>query len=339
MRVKFLLVLDERKLVYMGVKIEKAIHINTGTLMTNKEADKSEMSGEKFVCPFCKAHLIFRRTSKRILDNKEVLVLPYYRLKNGNEHKDDCEYNTFGKIEIIARKSISLKDFMEKENENKYAVRLQIVKEALKDKTEAEEAVDEHRERDGDVAEKIYKNRGKMAPYLSQMKDIMVLRSKMEGNADIKKHLSLKYKSETITWDNFYFGPEAEEYIALSNYNNREPKPQHPVCIEGTIKEYVSKEDKNQKLYYEFQLSKPFIKDTDKNGYLNIPNVSIKVYAEQAKLLTYMKSRIDKGYSQVVVYGNPWVWKNENKDKKIRFHSIIIWVNRIAQIHLFNDVY
>ncbi len=322
----------------MGVKIEKAIHIHTGTLITNKEADKNEMSGEKFICPCCKVPLIFIRTSKRILDNKEVLVLPYYRLKNGREHKDKCKYNTLGQLEIIARKSITLKNFMEKENKNKYAVRLQVVKKALKEINEGEEDVDENGANIEDK-EIIYKNHGAMAPYLSRMKDIMILRAKMEGNADIKKYLKLKYKSKTITWDNFYFGPEAEGYITLSNYKNRKPQPQHPICIEGTIKEYVPRQDKNQKLYYEFQLSKPFIKDTDNEGYRNIPNVLIKVYAEQEKLLANMKNRIGKGYSQVVVYGEPWIMRNEKQDEKIRFHSIVIWIKRSAQIHLFSDLY
>lgn len=102
----------------MGGKIDKAVYTKTKELMTNIEADKQELNGEKFTCPYCNVELSFRRSGKRQLENRVIDVSPYFRLEKGIEHEGECEYNTFGQIEIIARKPMALKDFMEKKKKD-----------------------------------------------------------------------------------------------------------------------------------------------------------------------------------------------------------------------------
>lgn len=326
----------------MGVKIDKAVYIKTKESMTNIEADKQELNGEKFTCPYCKKELTFRRSGKRQLeDNKVIRVSPYFYLKKGIEHGENCEYNTFGKIEIVARKAMDLKDFMEKKKQDQYAIRLQVVKQAMEEPPEEEEDVKTADSKgQSDVANKNYKNRGTMAPYLSRMKDIMILRSKMEENKDIKKYIKLEFNKKTISWNKFYFGPEHKDFLELSKYFRNNTKPKHPICIEGMVKEYTKRKDKNEKTYYSFILEKPSVKDTDAEGFRHIPSVSLNIYEEHEKLIEYMKDHYKKNNKQIIAYGhNPYVKVNPSSDNTAKFHNITIWINRTAQVHLFSDVY
>jgi len=324
----------------MGVKIENAIRIITNKSISNIEADKQELNGEKFRCPFCNVSLSFRRAGKRKLSKKVVYVSPYFYLEKGKDHGENCDYNTFGKIEIIAKKSLTLNEFMEKKKENQYAIRLQVVKEALKESPEEEEELITTNS-DGKAPNKNYKNSGMMAPYLSRMKDIMVLRSKMEENADIKKYLKLEYKSKKINWDKFYFGPDYKEFIELSRYFRNKPEPKHPICIEGMVKEYETKKTKNNKKgYHSFILEKVYVTEQDTVGFKHVPSVRLNINDEHEKLIEYMINNYKKHNKQVIAYGNPYVSVNDSTHHtNVKYHNITIWINRTAQIHLFNDVY
>ncbi|MFL0497759.1 hypothetical protein [Priestia megaterium] len=324
----------------MGVKIDRAVYTKTKATMTNIEADKQELNGEKFSCPYCKKELSFRRSGKRQLEDRVIDISPYFRLVQGKEHDNDCKYNTFGQIEIIARRPMALKDFMEKKKSDQYAIRLQVVKEAMKESSEEEEEETTPSSQDTEnTSDKNYKTSGSMAPYLSRMKDIMILRSKMEENKDVKKHIKLEYKSKTISWDKFYFGPEHKDYIVLSKYFGNKSKPNHPICIEGILKEYERKTDRNDKDYYSFILDKPYIEDTDAEGFKHIPSVRLNIYEENEKLLNYMTDNYEKRNTQVIAYGNPYVHVNTLLKPQIKYHNITIWINKTAQVHLFNDVY
>ncbi|WP_350254783.1 hypothetical protein [Bacillus halotolerans] len=324
----------------MGVKIDKAVYTKTKELMTNIEADKQELNGEKFTCPYCNVELSFRRSGKRQLESRVIDVSPYFRLEKGIEHEGKCEYNTFGQIEIIARKPMALKEFMEKKKNDQYAIRLQVVKKAMAEPPEEEvEGTTANPKGKGDAANKNYKNSGSITPYLSRMKDIMILRSKMEENKDVKKHLKLEYKSKTISWDKFYFGPEYKEFLVLSKYFRIKPEPKHPICIEGMIKEYQIKKDKKYKKYYSFKLEKPYVEDTDTEGFRHVPSVSLNIYEEHEKLIEYVESNYKKHNKQIIAYGDPYVTVNTSTHNKVKYHNITIWIIRTAQIHLFNNVY
>ncbi|WHZ60025.1 hypothetical protein [Metabacillus hrfriensis] len=322
----------------MGVKIDKAVYTKTKETMTNIEADKQELNGEKFTCPYCKKELSFRRSGKRQLENRVIDISPYFRLEKGIEHGENCEYNTFGQIEIVARSPMALKDFMVKKKKDQYAIRLQVVKKAMKEKPEEEEeGTTASPKGKGDAADKNYKNSGSMAPYLSRMKDIMILRSKMEENKDVMKHIKLEYKSKSISWDKFYFGPEYKDFLVLSKYFRKKSKPNHPICIEGIVKEYEKRRDKKNKYYYSFMLEKPYVKETDTEGFRHVPSVSLNIYEEHEKLINYMKDNYKKHNNQIIAYGDPYV--RVNTLSNVKYHNISIWINRTAQVHLFNDVY
>lgn len=324
----------------MGVKIEKAIHNKTNHFMTNYEADNQELNGEKFTCPYCKKALIFRRSGKRQLENRVINISPYFRLQKGIEHEQHCKYNTFGQVEIIARKPLALKDFMEKQKVNQYALRLQVVKEAMTEKPEEDnEPSSIILKGKRDTEEKKFKNIGSMAPYLSRMKEIMILRSKMEENKDIKKHIKLEYKSKIVNWDKFYFGPEYKDYLVLSKYFRNKPDPKHPICIEGLIKEYQKKTDRNNKEYYSFTLEKPYVNEKDTEGFKHIPSVNLNIYMGNIRLVDYMKENYKNHKKQIIAYGEPYVKVNTSAEYYVKYHNITIWINRTAQVHLFNNVH
>lgn len=323
----------------MGVKIEKALYGETGVTMSNLEADKQEMNGKSFECPYCKKGLIFRKSGKRRLENRTIDISPYFYLKQGIEHSAECKYNTFGQIEIIARKSEPLKDFMEKKKEGEMVIRLQIVKKALEEKPEDRKEGPVDPSKGGDAPDKKYKKGGSMDPYLSKMKDIMILRSRMEENKNIKKYLKLEYGKRRIAWDKFYFGPNHKSFLDLSKYYRNKQAPKNPVCVEGIIREYEKVPKKKGGYFYSFRLEKPFIEEADPEGYHHVPSVSLNVDAEHERLVDYMKDNYQKRIKQVVAYGDPYAEVKTSEAQKVKFHNISIWVNRTAQVHLFNDVF
>ncbi|WP_260288500.1 hypothetical protein [Peribacillus aracenensis] len=323
----------------MGVKIEIAIYSETGKPMSNLKANEQELNGKNFTCPYCSKGLIFRKSGKRKLENRTIDISPYFYLEKGIEHGPGCRYNTFGQIEIIARQPLALTDFMEKKKENQMAIRLQVVKKAMAEPPEDGEGGTADPKGKGDAQNKKYKNSGSMAPYLSRMKDIMVLRSRMEENKDIKKYLKLEYGKKTISWDKFYFGPEYKGFLELSKYFRNKQAPKHPVCVEGIIKEYKKVQKKRGGYFYSFLLEKPFIEDTDTEGYHHIPSVSLNIDAEHERLVNYMKDNYQKHVKQVVAYGDPYAEVKPSEAQKIKYHNISIWINRTAQVHLFNDVF
>ncbi|CRH64685.1 Uncharacterised protein [Chlamydia trachomatis] len=313
----------------MGVKIGKAIHVETKKMLTNFQADAKEMNRERFLCPSCGVLLEFRKQGKRRLEERVITVSPYFRLAKRVLHKNDCEFDTSGRVKSILRKAIDLKDFIEQKEHGKYAIRLQVVKEALDEKFDPNDEVPN----DMDASEKEVENEGEISPYLSTMKKIMILRSELEDNKEIKKEIKLNYKSRTISWNKFYFGSEPEEYTVLVDYLNTASK--HPICIEGVIKDYKKRPGRNGD-FYVFNLEKPFITEEDDQGVKNVPSISFLIFKDQEYLAEKMIKDFNKGKKQIVAFGEPNLRPSEEKNK-ICYQNISIILKRYAQVHLFND--
>lgn len=311
----------------MGVKIGKAIHVKTQKMLTNLQADAKEMNRERFSCPSCGVLLEFRKQGKRRLEERTILVSPYFRLAKRVLHKNDCEFDTSGQVKSILRKAIDLKDFIEQKEHGKHAIRLQVVKEALDEKFDPNDEVPK------DASEKEIENEGLISPYLSTMKKIMILRSGLEDNKEIKKEIVLNYKSKTISWNKFYFGSEPEEYTELVKYLKTASK--HPVCIEGIIKDYKKVPGKNGD-FYVFNLEKPFITEKDDQGVKNVPSISFLIFKDQEYLAEKMIKDFNKGKKQIVAFGDPNLKPSEVKNN-ICYQNISIVLKRYAQVHLFND--
>ncbi|MEC0304019.1 hypothetical protein, partial [Terribacillus saccharophilus] len=241
-------------------------------------------------------------------------------------------------IDIIARKPLALKDFMEKTKMDQYALRLQVVKKAIMEPPEeAEEIMIDNPESISIASKKVFENKGSMSPYLSRMKDIMILRSKMEENNDVKKHLQLEYKNRVISWDKFYFGPEYKDFLTLSKYFRSKSKPDHPICIEGIVKEHSTETDRRGEKYYSFLFEKPYVTEVNIDGFRHIPSVRVNIYEKYKKLLHFVKENYQKHNKQIITYGNPYVNVNTYAPHNAKYHNITIWVNRTAQVHLFNE--
>ncbi len=156
-------------------------------------------------------------------------------------------------------------------------------------------------------------------------------------NSDIKNYLKLEYNNKTISWDKFYYGPEHVDFLKLSKYFRSNPKPKHPVCIEGVVKGYECKTDTKGRTYYSFKLVKPYVKDIQLDGFKHVPNVSVNIYDENETLINFMIKNYKKNNNQIILYGNPSI--KIGQQSNVKYHNIIIWINRTAQVHLFNDIF
>lgn len=186
----------------MGVKIDKAIYIKTNEMITNLEADKQGLTGKKFSCPICQAALSFTKHYEKHYSEKVVKIPPFFSLIPKVVHDEDCKYNTAGRVKKIMKKAIELKNFIEMDPSKKPIIRLQVVTEELESKESPKEDIPN----ENDAHEMEVENDGSLSPYLSAMKQIMILRSQVENNNVMKTEIKLKYKKKMVSWDNFYFG-------------------------------------------------------------------------------------------------------------------------------------
>ncbi|MFN3093378.1 hypothetical protein [Bacillus pumilus] len=74
---------------------------------------------------------------------------------------------------------------------------------------------------------------GTKSAYLSTIKRILELKSKMEEDNQLQKALVLKNGIKTINWNSFYF--DKHDYYEC--YSLLENGAEHPICIEGIIKQ------------------------------------------------------------------------------------------------------
>lgn len=49
-----------------------------------------------------------------------------------------------------------------------------------------------------------------------------------------------------------------------------------------------------------------------------------------------MEDNYKKHNKQIIAYGDPYVKVNTSTQNNVKYHNITIWINRTAQVHLFN---
>ncbi|MFJ7941124.1 hypothetical protein ACIQYG_21915 [Peribacillus sp. NPDC096622] len=318
----------------MGVKIDKAFYIKTKKIISNFEADKQGLTGEKFSCPICNATLSFTKHFEKNYPNKVVKVSPFFSLIPKVVHNEDCKYNTAGRVKKIMKKAIELKDFIEMDPSKKPIIRLQVVTEELESKENPKDDVPN----ENDAHEMEVENDGSLSPYLSAMKQIMILRSEVENNNVLKSEIKLKYKKKMVSWDNFYFGQKEVEYIKLTKYLDKKSIPKHPVCIEGYITkplEYVKFPNKSE--FHKVFIEMPYINGLDDEGKKEIPSVSFLIPIEMEHIKRKIESEMQKGNNQIVAYGKPYFKKNTGRQPLTEYHNVTLYINKKAQFHCFND--
>ena len=118
------------------------------------------------------------------------------------------------------------------------------------------------------------------------MKKIIELRTKLNGNNELKDLIRLEIKSplnkqiEEINWDNFYF--TIDRYKSLYKYiaSNR---CDHITCIEGTIKEFHEPTDNFP--YYNIKIKSHSIK---RIGSINIEVPSLQLQLDNELIYKFI---------------------------------------------------
>ena len=260
----------------MGIKMKKAIDTKNNNEIFVKDATEIMREQQRLICitENCKAKLTWAELHK----NYSEIVTRYFRLLPGEIHKNFCRYNTIGYIEKIVAESDD--NIIKNIGENQFEFRLNLVHEAI---NEVRKEEDFNNESDDTVKngalEKKYIKKGNLKPYLSTMKKIMQLRSEIESNGDLKKHIKLIFNKGKISWDNFYF--EDDRFSSCYDYintngqkNGQTTTSKHPICIEGRVKK-ISEVKNDKYSFYSIEVISPFIKpNSDKT--IEKPAISIR---------------------------------------------------------------
>ncbi len=264
----------------MGLKMSKAYHKGLKRNILLQEA--TEDMKEYLLCKTatCRTPVSFTLEHNKKYKDETITVSRYFRLRTNNSpHVESCQYNTAGQIAIIARESED--DVFKAFEEGKHNFRLNVIAEALRYIQENEApGSDVNKDKKPANPNKKYINSGKLDNYLSTMKKIMMLRAMVENSNDIKSSITLEYRNKKIKWSNFYYEPE-HFHKAFSYLNTGQVE--HPLCLEGEIKEIVPGNEKFPFYTVKYKFPKPLLV----NGIKQI--VAVELIIRNFKILEYLQ--------------------------------------------------
>lgn len=316
----------------MGIKMSHAIYSRENRTITVNEVD--DIIKRYLICksPNCNAPLSYVSEHWRQYADSNVLINPYFRLKSARQtHSKNCEFNTEGNVEIIARDSPGILEQIQKQ---KFNFRLNVVKEAIKDAKEQSDLspnVSTIKPNNDAKPSKVYENSGKLDAYLSSMNKIMVLRSRIEKESELANLISLSFNDMQIKWSNFYY--PTENFSKIYGYLKKLGSHQHPICVEGLVKE----QDQGVKIIAPTNDRFPFHKillrspktDPNKDGIVLLPSIQLIIYND--KVLKYLKN-LDTPLNNIAAYANFKI----NKSDKIYTTSNEI---KIQYINITGGIY
>ncbi|MBJ8480453.1 hypothetical protein I6M70_13885 [Acinetobacter pittii] len=313
----------------MGIKVNKVRDKKNLYELTVNDCDQGYNSD--YICRTenCNANMSFIKSHEKRLFDKVIKVPSFFKLKNGNKHSEFCPYDTQGAIEIICRNSDS--NVLNSLNNKKFEFSLQILHNPKNENGESN-TIDEAGNHGGDEKKlgKKYSSSGSLSNYINTLKQILVLRNKLEEDNNISEFLMLNYRGEKIKWNNFYFSEK--NYIDAFTLGYLK-KISYPICFEGVVKSI--KEPTDNFKNYSIKFYSPHIESLEEN-ITEIPVVEIILKPED-----YDKINISNG-SSLLVYGlssfkpssEPWVSK---ENKKYKFFNISLWIKTIHQIIVLDD--
>lgn len=313
----------------MGIKIGKVKDKNNLRVITTEDCDQGYNSEYICITENCLANMIFtRRHEKRLLD-KVVEVPSFFRLKNGSKHIQDCPYDTRGAIEVICRDSDS--NILKSLDNQKFEFSLQVLHNP-ENKTIENSIINSYLKNNsnGKKLNKNYNSSGSLSSYIKTLKQILLLRNKLEEDNNISETLLLNYRGTRIKWSCFYFSEK--NYIDAFNLGILK-KISYPICFEGVVKSVKEPTDKFN--FYSIVLFSPYKEGL---GDINeVPVVSIIMKPDD-----YVKTNIFSNKS-LLIYGVPkfkqsdnnWISRRDNK--KYKFLNISMWVENIKQIMILDE--
>lgn len=303
----------------MGLRMSKAYSNRLKRDVTIDEAIKKTIKDELFCSnEKCRIPLTFVEPFTR----KSSIVNGYFRRKGTVEHSDECNYNTFGQINIAARDS---EGALTSIDNKKYSLRLNLISTAIKNsaslKVQKESnSIIENKK----TPSKDYISSGKISSYLSTMKKIMQIKSKIEDEKELRNLLEIQLGNKTIKWTEFYF--EFNEYEKCFEKINTN-KINYPICIEGEIKKF-EKATENFPLHsikLKLRLLEQVQKDIKRY-------VAVSILLDDDLLFENLKKEYENGKKYVSFCSN---MKTKSVKSKNEFFNIMGRVYNKKQIHIY----
>lgn len=168
----------------------------------------------------------------------DTIVLPYLKLAKGCSHKEGCKNSTRGSIEVIVNSAKNIEDIpniFEELSDGSYTIRLNFLAQTKSELNKISNKLLTD-SKDPKIGKDYIDSKEKLASYCRSAAGIARLRSLLLEREDIAALTSLmkiKYKSELITWNNFFY--DDERYHVLFNRSNRN-KIEHPIAMRVTPK-------------------------------------------------------------------------------------------------------
>ncbi|MFJ7913893.1 MULTISPECIES: hypothetical protein [unclassified Lysinibacillus] len=275
----------------MGLKMPEAYSEKLKRDVTIEEATKNNIKDELYCSnEKCRIPLTFVGNSTR----KNRPVSAYFRRRGKVEHIEKCGYNTLGQLNIAARDS---DDALVSLNDKKYSLRLNLISKAIKnsDSSKKKESTDVDVDNTKQPT-KNYISSGKISAYLSTMKKIMQIKSKVEDESELKKLIEIQFNSENIRWSDFYFEFDDYEKCFSKLMKN---KINYPLCIEGEIKNF---EKANENFsYHSIKLKLKFLGENEdgKNKY-----ASVSILLSDENIYENLKKEFESGKKHVAFCSN-----------------------------------
>ncbi|MCE0780159.1 MULTISPECIES: hypothetical protein [Pseudomonas] len=210
----------------MGIKMNTANDQNGAEWCA--DTYQKGMGAEPLECSHCGTAVTFNMPHTREMYDKPVLVPGYFRLLPKGAHAANCPFGVDDEVNKLAKSSEGL---IESIQQDKYRMRLVMIKEALEGGTPKKPEPDGTRAQTGRT---YTSNPGLLPAYINSASRALKLRAMCESNRDIEQHLELIFEGNVkVSWDQFYFDParHMEAYHAISQNIT-----QHPIALEGQVK-------------------------------------------------------------------------------------------------------
>lgn len=308
----------------MGIKMAEAYSGKLNKIVSINEVNKKNREQLQLKCPYkgCRTGITYTEEHIRTYNEKSVSIPAYFRLisEDNSPHSADCIYSTFGELVSIAKRS---KGMLESIQDNLFEFRLQVITKTSQGEKNKKPLANEqsgyHRVRKNNNI----KTAGTKSAYLSTIKKILELKSKMEEENHLQKSVVLKDGKKTLNWGNFYF--DIHDYYDC--YSLLESGAEHPICIEGIIKHTKFIQENG---FYKVNMELYRLSNKEVNDKTLIPSVFINFHGRN--LYRKVKEIIRKeSPSKVVVYSD-----NIHINSNVPYLNINPKVYNDKQMHLWN---
>ncbi|MDR3594167.1 hypothetical protein [Clostridium sp.] len=327
----------------MGIKMKEARKISDKKIIKIKDAtDKMRKNKElKCITNECDAKITW---AKRHMINSEI-ENKFFRLLQGETHSNKCKYNTSGRVEILAKSSD--KNILKQLENNCYEFRLNLIVENLKEVSIKKEDEDENSEqkRKDNLVQKSYRKNGQAKPYLSLMRDVMILRSEVEEDEELKKHIKLTFDKKKVDWSKFFYDEGSEEKIydyikrnGYKSYNKTTIRLEHPICIEGAVAKKIIINQDTKVYFINYKLSR-FIEPNQDN---EVILYKVSLMTKDKKIAENLNKGIElKKIVHLITYSIPYADISQKEyiknDVKMIIREIKGWINYEEQIYIVED--